>query len=158
MYETIKRYGYSSQSLKDLNASLIENRIATLNATLGYRYSNQEKAGKDRWRYVLSLEAGLPFYMGRSSTLETHNISSFSLNQGYSIKPNIYLGYRLIKGLELGMYMDYLYKIRYENFLTSYSSDPSNAVRLVGSEQSNVRYGLAISWNYTAFEILEELR
>ena len=157
-YESLKRYAYSSAALQDINASMIESRVATLNTTVGYRYSNHSKAGENRWRYVLSIEAGLPILIGRSSTLDTYRRNQLALDQGYSIKPNIYLGYKLIKGLEFGMYMDYLFKYRHENFPTSYTSSESHQVTLVDSYQSNTRYGLALSWNYTAFEILDELR
>lgn len=156
-YESIKRYAYSSAELLDLNASMIENRAATLNVIAGYRYSSHAKAGDNKWRYVLSIEAGLPVLLGQATTLNKDRKTDVGIDQGWSIKPNLYLGYKLAKGLELGIYADYLYKYRRDEFLTSYSSSENNTVTLVDSYQLNARYGLAFSWNYTAVEILDNL-
>lgn len=84
---------------------LIQERVATLYATGGYWYESIPHATPNQIRLKGNLLVGLPIWNEASNT-EFENVT-FNSPRGYQLEANGYIGYPIMKGLEIGAFIGY---------------------------------------------------
>ncbi|MFA6144451.1 MAG: hypothetical protein WCW84_05580 [Sulfurimonas sp.] len=97
----------SLETSKD-DGILAEELVATLYATAGYWYESAPVATPNTFRMKATALYSQPIWNNASNTgFEGVNFSSLN---GYNIELNGYIGYPVIKGLEIGIFASYINK------------------------------------------------
>lgn len=141
-YEVLKRYDFKEETLSKV--ALVENRIASISFDVGYMYVSKIETGIDGFHYRVGISAGIPFY---AITADTYPPESFDMGTswGYKIDSNVYVGYPIYKGIELGAYANAMYRVRYDKI--RYEDVVGNTIDSKNSNMQTFGYGLMASWS-----------
>ncbi len=142
-YEVQKRYNFTQEEIK--NIGIIENKIASFSLNAGYLYTSKILTGTKGWHYRAGTSMGLPIF---AVTADTYPPESFNAGTtwGYLFNMNGYVGYTVYKGLELGVYSDYAYRVRFDE--VRYQDAMGNVIKSSNSHTNRFNYGLMASWSY----------
>ena len=142
-YEVQKRYNFKQEELN--NIGIIENKIASFSLNAGYLYSSKILTGTKGWHYRVGTSAGIPIF---AVTADTYPPNSYEMGTtwGYLINANGYLGYTVYKGLEIGIYTDYMYRVRFDE--VRYQDALGNTIESSNSYTDRFNYGFMASWSY----------
>lgn len=151
-YEVLQRYGFNHPALVERNATIVEVKTATFTPHMGYLYSSDSKAGAAKWRYLGAIDVGLPLVYISSNSYELHKSLIANASGNYSLGFRGYGGYRIIAGLEIGFHASMLYLRRSDNI--NYSVEGTTASVLQETQLQRYQIGVALNWNYVAFEAL----
>jgi hypothetical protein len=141
---TMKRHTfvYPGTNEQIPGTELNQEDIATLNIMVGYWYESAPFSN-DGMRVSVSALYGKPIWNKATNTSSEE--LEFSSTVGSTLNANAYLGFELIRGLEIGMFGSYSLKNKDEaNTETVNSKDttwPKN-------ELETFRYGLNLVWNF----------
>jgi len=143
---SFKRYNFKDQygnTLLDSDGAklgLIQERVATLYATVGYWFESGPHASADTIRYKLNAVFGLPIWNSASNT--GFEKVTFNSTNGYKFEGNAYMGYPIYKGLELGLFAGYSYQKKSGTDVASdgHTKWPANNLTILQT-------GLSLVWN-----------
>jgi hypothetical protein len=134
-----KRYNFKDANpsggevIDETDGILLEERVATLYATLGYWYESIPHATPEKFRIKFSALYGQPIWNDASNTgFEGVSFSSLS---GYKIDTNLYVGYPIMDGLELGIFTGYRNQSK------------------IGTDRTTNSAGKGVSWPENTLEI-----
>ncbi|MCX6073099.1 MAG: hypothetical protein NTY39_02135 [Campylobacterales bacterium] len=126
-------------NVDDTDGLLTEERVATLFATFGYWYESAPVATPNTFRFKLNALCSQPIWNSASNTgFEGVSFSSLS---GYKMDINGYVGYPIMKGLELGMFVGYQYQRKI-------GDDKSQGIVWPDNTLQTIQAGLLASWNF----------
>ncbi|MEA2018780.1 MAG: hypothetical protein U9N59_10070 [Campylobacterota bacterium] len=116
--------------------------IATLNGMIGYRFEHAPFSNGGM-RISASILYGTPLWNQATNT-GTSEIE-FSSTKGSTINANGYVGFQMIKGLELGVFGGYTLKNKdgADDIIVG-----SNTITWPENELETFRYGISLSWNF----------
>lgn len=147
-YEIIKRYNFTTSPLDKIG--VIENSIGTVALKAGYLYDNKLNINKAGWHYRAGAVIGLPFAAISADTYPATDDFTIDTSFGINITPHLYAGYPIYKGVELGVYANYLYQLRYENVRATDpgGSTPTDNANTSSNITQRLDYGLTLAWNF----------
>ena len=142
-YEVQKRYNFKQEELESIG--IVENKIASFSLNIGYLYTSKIFTGTKGWHYRIGGSAGIPIF---AVTADTYPPESFEMGTtwGYLTSFNGYLAYTVYKGLEVGTYMDYMYRVRFDE--VRYQDAIGNTIESSNSYTNRFNYGLIASWSF----------
>jgi len=142
-YEVQKRYNFEEGELGKIG--VIENKIASISLNMGYLYTSKIFTGTPGWHYRAGASMGLPIFAVVS---DTYPPESFNMGTtwGYLFNMNYYLGYTIMSGLELGLYTDYMYRVRFDE--VRYQDAVGNTIESSNSHTNRFNYGAMLSWSF----------
>lgn len=144
---SMKRHSYinpdGTTKLIDGNeVGLNQEDIATLNGTFGYWYEHAPFSNGGM-RIKGSVLYGVPIWNKATNTGSTD--IEFESTKGSTINLNGYIGFEVIKGLEIGMFGGYTLKKKdgADDFLIG-----ANTITWPQNELETFRYGVSFVWNF----------
>lgn len=147
-YELIKRYDFSTSPLDQVG--VIENSIGTVALKVGYLYDNKLNINTLGWHYRAGIVSGLPFAAISSDTYPATDAFNIDASFGLNIMPHLYVGYPIFDGVELGVYSNYLYQVRFENVRATDpgGSNPTANATTSKNITQRLEYGFTVAWNF----------
>ncbi|MDD2828399.1 MAG: hypothetical protein PHW18_02365 [Sulfuricurvum sp.] len=121
---------------------LTEERVATLYATTGYWYESIPHATMGNVRFKANALIGLPIWNQANNT--SFEKITFNSTSGYKAEANLYAGYPLLKGLELGLFTGYNYQKKSGTDVAAdgHTKWPENVL-------SSWQAGVSLVWNFS---------
>jgi len=146
---TFKRYQFVDEEGNPIvdqatgaKIGLIEERVATLYAALGYGYESTYFANKEHIRYKCSALIGQAIWSQATSTgFEEVTFDSLS---SYKAELSGYVGYPIYEGLEIGVFANYIYEKKNGVDVADdgHTKWPENDLELWQT-------GLSVVWNFS---------
>jgi hypothetical protein len=118
--------------------ALTEELISTLSLTTGYIYESAPHSSGG-FRIKLSAIVGKPIWRNASNT--GFKDITYDSTSGYGCEFGGYIGYQIIKGLEIGYFADYDYQVKS-------SSDKKEGVIWPENKLKVFRSGISFVWNF----------
>ncbi len=105
--DSYKRYDFRDPAGDPLDPEegLSEERVATLYLTTGYWYESIPQATPGQVRFKASATVGLPVWNQATNT--SFKKITFNSTNGYKANANLYAGYPVLDGVELGLFCGY---------------------------------------------------
>jgi hypothetical protein len=143
---SMKRYDAVAKSTAGdtpLDMALNEERVSTLFANAGYWYENAPFSNNGM-RIKASATYGKPISRQAANTSTTQ--VTFNDTNGFGINCNAYLGFTIIKGLELGVFADY--DLSKKEGASEKTID-GEVIYWPDNELETFRYGVSAVWNFS---------
>lgn len=122
-----------------------EENVSTLFLNLGYWYESS-LMNKEDYRVKVAANFGQPIWRNASNT--GFEYVEFDSTTGYSYDVSAYVGYKVVKGLEVGVFGEYIYTIKKDGDKTTAKDDSTKSVTWPENELSTTRLGLMFAWNF----------
>ncbi|MDD5716929.1 MAG: hypothetical protein PHW64_03925 [Sulfuricurvum sp.] len=121
---------------------LSQERVATLYATTGYWYESIPHASLGNIRFKANTLVSLPVWNEASNT--AFEKITFNSTSGYKLEANVYAGYPLMKGLEIGLFAGYSEqkKSGTDTAADGRTKWPENTLKVTQA-------GVSVVWNFT---------
>jgi len=142
-----KRYAYKDADGNDMyngtnKITLTEELISTLSLATGYIYESAPHSSGG-FRMKLSAIIGKPIWRNASNT--GFEDITYNSTSGYGYEFGGYIGYQVIKGLEIGCFADYDYQFKS-------GSDKKDDVIWPENELKVFRSGISFVWNFKWYD------
>lgn len=125
------------------SVGLSEENVSTFSLALGYEFEN-EPFGSDEIRFKVSTLLTKPIWRRADNT--AFEEVSFKSTTGYGYELNSYLGYKLMKNVEIGLFAEY--NLSKKNNADYTNDSKGNRVQWPNNELKVFRSGIKLLWNF----------
>jgi hypothetical protein len=124
---------------------LVEETSASAIWNFGYWFENKS-ASVDGFRIKYELTGGLPIYQNVKNTAAPD--LTFSNKKGFNFDTSLYLGYKVYKGVEVGLFGSYSYMYRDGETKEVKKDGKVQEVIWPTNITQTARYGLQVTWKF----------
>lgn len=132
-----------------------ENDVSIITPQIGYMWRNKDITGKEGFNYRFGASLGIPlFEINSINNNPSSGETQFSFSYGFEVNPTAYIGYAFFNGFEVGVYIDYLYRQRYNKVTYDYVGTLDDGTQFSatntfsGFKTNRVIYMLAVAYNF----------
>ncbi len=137
---SMERYEWKQNGKKIKGVGLSKESVTTLFLNLGYKYENTPFYSPKKFRYSIAGLIGKPIFRKASNT--QFEKVDFDTLSGYTYEINSYIGYKIFKQVELGVFLDYSFTKKDK------THRKSNGTAWPENELSVFKSGLKLKWNF----------